>query len=796
MAAQIDGTLLETADRVLDLRTVRARASLGFSLCLWLLVPVIYELARSNGLKPNAVTLLLIGAAALSTTASFFGGASLWCRLAGATALTFAPICLVWAGSGAWQVDYHMTFFVVFAALVAYVDWRPIALSAALTAAHHLLLDLVARDVVFPEESPGRVALHGVVVFIECGVLFWIVFQMRRLFAEAQYAIARAESASDRLGLFQAAIAQANESIFIAKDENLSDHRVRVLYANPALEIMTGHDAGELVGKTTEFLRGPQTDSAKIELLFFGARDGIRRVVEIVYYDREGESIECEASASTILDEAGRMSHIVCVIRDIRVRKAAESALLEARIAQEKNAVLQREIVRRELVEHELMHAAFHDPLTGLPNRTLFYDRLQHAVKRTIRHGTRHVAVLFLDCDRFKVVNDSFGHTTGDLLLAALARRLKGHLRPGDTLARLGGDEFTILLEDIADESEAIALADRVLQTFDTPFSLGGKELFASASIGIALNNIGTESADDLMRNADIAMYRAKSAGKRRHALFLPELADEAIRRLQLETALRTAIEREELSIHYQAIMTLDVGRVAGFEALLRWHHAELGPISPVDFIPIAEETGLIGSIGAWVMRNACLQLRTWQSEIRGAEGLTMNVNVSASQLLDAGFVAATAHALTESGIAPHTLHIEITESVLMKDPDRISGVLNELRALGPELHLDDFGTGYSSLAYLHRFPVNALKIDKSFVSGIGAGLANPEIVETVIALARQLSLKVTAEGIETTEQDKQLRALNCSSAQGYLFSKPLNSVATKAYLIAQLELQAAQGGG
>jgi diguanylate cyclase (GGDEF)-like protein len=446
----------------------------------------------------------------------------------------------------------------------------------------------------------------------------------------------------------------------------------------------------------------------------------------------------------------------------------------------------------RQRAEHRLAHAAYHDPLTDLPNRRSFVEHLTVALAQSHRQPELVLAVLFIDIDRFKLVNDTLGHLAGDQLLIAISRRFEGCLRRGDTLARLGGDEFTVLLEVAAPgaAATAAAVAERMLRAFSAPFTLGDREVYATATIGIALSSSGTLSSEDLLRDADIAMYRAKSLGKHRYEFFAPVDRDEPTRLLQLETGLRRAVDRAEFTVAYQPIISLADGLVSGFEALARWQDPELGPISPAEFIPVAEETGLICWLGEWMLREACAQTRRWQEEFPAHEALSISVNVSAKQLQDDQFVDRLHAILAQSGLSAECLRVEITESHLMSNPVHAAAALHKLRALGAKIYLDDFGTGYSSLAYLHQFPIDALKIDRSFVSGQSDGIANPEIVKTVIALAQHLGFGVIAEGIETEEQERQLRALRCAYAQGYRYAKPLDAHAAARYLIK------AQAGG
>jgi diguanylate cyclase (GGDEF)-like protein len=459
--------------------------------------------------------------------------------------------------------------------------------------------------------------------------------------------------------------------------------------------------------------------------------------------------------------------------------------------------LLSRSTAARQRAEHRLAHAANHDPLTDLPNRRSFVEQLTVGLAQSDLHPELGRAVLFLDVDRFKLVNDTLGHLAGDQLLIAISRRLEGCLRSGDFFARLGGDEFTALVEVSAPDAAATAaaVAERMLQAFSTPFTLGDRDVYVTATIGIALSSSGTLSPEDLLRDADIAMYRAKSLGKHRYEFFASVDRDEPTRLLQLETGLRRAVERSEFTVAYQPIISLADGRVIGFEALARWQDPELGPISPAEFIPVAEETGLICWLGEWMLREACAQTRRWQEAFPAHAALRISVNVSAKQLQDDQFIDRVRATIAQSGLSAECLRIEITESHLMSNPVHAAAALHKLRALGAKIYLDDFGTGYSSLAYLHRFPVDALKIDRTFVSGESDEIANPEIVKAVIALAQHLGLAVIAEGIETEEQERQLRALRCTYAQGYRYAKPLDAHAAARFLIkAQMAQQLGPG--
>ncbi|MBD2059502.1 EAL domain-containing protein [Oculatella sp. FACHB-28] len=455
----------------------------------------------------------------------------------------------------------------------------------------------------------------------------------------------------------------------------------------------------------------------------------------------------------------------------------------------------QTDITTHKQAEEQLLHDAFYDALTGLPNRALLTDRLKQVVQMAKRDSSYQFAVLFIDVDRFKVINDSLGHMLGDELLMAIAQRLCDCLRPTDTVARLGGDEFVILLEDINDVNSVTTIADRVQQELTLPFSLNGHEVFTSASIGIALSETGYELPEDLLRDADTAMYRAKAQGRARYEIFNTGMHVRALALLHLETDLRRAIaadqltgDRQEFQLYYQPIVSLKTRCVVGFEALLRWQHPTRGFISPIEFIPIAEETGLIIPIGDWVLREACRQMQIWHAEFPMKLPLSLSVNLSSKQFTPR-LIRQIERVLQDTHLDTRSLRLEITESALMENLESAADLLAQVRSLGIQLSMDDFGTGYSSLSYLHRFPIDTLKIDRSFIKKVDADGEQLAIVRTIITLAWNLGMDVVAEGVETLKQLAQLRSLKCEYGQGYLFSKPLDSQAAERVIAAQSQL-------
>ena len=422
----------------------------------------------------------------------------------------------------------------------------------------------------------------------------------------------------------------------------------------------------------------------------------------------------------------------------------------------------------------QLTRQAFRDPLTNLPNRALFMDRLSHGLTRAQRRH-EHLAVLFLDLDRFKVVNDTLGHAVGDQLLVEVSRRLTSALRPGDTVARLGGDEFGVLLEDVADAETAETVAVRIEESLGKPYRFEGREVFVTASIGIALSSAKLGLPEEILRDADLAMYHAKAKGKARHEVFDGSMSAPALDRMDLEMDLRSAISRHEFRLHYQPILRLDTGKITEVEALIRWQHEKRGLLQPDEFIGLTEETGLIVPIGQWVLSEACKQARVWQVEYPTTPPLVMSVNLSAKQFQNPKLVEEITQALDESGLAPSCLKLEITESTVMQDAPVTLTKLNELKELGVRLAIDDFGTGYSSLGYLKRFPVDTLKIDRSFVKGLSTDGGDSAIVRAVVTVAKSLNMDVTAEGVETEGQLAELRALGCDRWQGFLFARPVS---------------------
>lgn len=490
-------------------------------------------------------------------------------------------------------------------------------------------------------------------------------------------------------------------------------------------------------------------------------------IIIIVYFSYDRYMREVKASARHA-EEAERA-------RAESEHERAEQA--ERHVQELNNYIAEQERISRVLEEtkEHFRHAAFHDSLTGLPNRAMFTELLKAEIESSKRRDDHMFAVLFLDLDRFKNINDSLGHTHGDLLLVAFAERLERTLRPVDTLARFGGDEFAILLSGMSDATDAVRVAQRIHDELTKPFVLDKNSAFATASIGIALSSTGYDRPEDILRDADTAMYRAKENGKARYELFDHGMHAKAVSRLQLESDLRQAIEEKQFCVYYQPIVSLQTGRLSGFEALVRWNHPRRGLVSPADFIPVAEETGLIVPIGEWVLNQACVQVRQWQLDSPSHRSLSLSVNLSARQVAQPDLLDRIKGALETSRLSPHCLKLEITESVVMENAEAATLMFKQLRSLGVQLSIDDFGTGYSSLSYLHRFPLNYLKIDRSFVMRLTTENDNA-IVRTISTLARNLGMEVIAEGIETEEQHQQLKMLGCEYGQGYLFSRPVDN--------------------
>lgn len=427
-------------------------------------------------------------------------------------------------------------------------------------------------------------------------------------------------------------------------------------------------------------------------------------------------------------------------------------------------------------VHERLLYQATHDALTGLPNRTNFYNLLSDAMDTAQKHHKFDFAVLFLDLDRFKIVNDSLGHVVGDKLLVSIAERIKSCLRPHDVVSRFGGDEFTVLLRKIETVEDAVEVAERLQRKLAVPFVFDGYEIFTSSSIGITVADDKQRKPEDYLRDADSAMYRAKAAGKARYEIFNCEMHVRNLNILQIENDLRRAIERNEFEVYYQPIVRLESEEIAEFEALLRWNHPVHGVIAPNDFIPLAEESGLIVPMGKWILEESCRQIAEWQTRFPAYRNLAVSVNLSAKQLMLPDFTEQVCAVMEKSGLVPRCLKLEVTETAVMENADLAFETLSELCSLGVRISSDDFGTGYSSLSYLHRFPFERLKIDRSFVGRMDTDMKSEEIVRSIITLAQNLNMEAVAEGVETDGQLRLLRLLGCPAGQGYLFAKPLKT--------------------
>lgn len=583
-----------------------------------------------------------------------------------------------------------------------------------------------------------------------------LIFDIYTMYQHLQLQRVRRELA-ERNELFQLITENAADLIAVV------DSQGNRLYNSPAYEKVLGYSAEDLSASSSVEQIHPSDRERVLQAAAKARTTGHGQQLEYRMRHKNGTWRILESTASPIQNPGGETEKLVIVNRDITERKRAE-----------------------EMLEHR----ALHDGLTDLPNRALFLDRLQHSLIRARRHSDYTFVVLFIDIDGFKVLNDSLGHSAGDELLIQFAKRLAASFRETDTLARsasglstrltddglarLGGDEFTALLDDVKDPSDAIRVARRVLEKIAVPFHVGGQQIVISASIGIAASSNSYGSAEDLLRDAEIAMYRAKQAGKARCEVFDPAMHSSAVRRLKLETDLRRGLENGELIVYYQPIISLATGRIAGFEALSRWK-TEKGMVSPADFIPIADETGLILPINRALMIESFEQLLAWQSKLDCTPPLTMSLNITPRQFADPDLAKQIGALMTQTGVRPSAVHLEITETIAMGDPDHAFSVLSDLKDLGVCLSIDDFGTGYSSLSRLPRFPIDALKIDRVFISQMATDHDNHEIVCLIISLAHSLGLKVVAEGTETEEQVAELKRLGCEMAQGFLYAPPVD---------------------
>ncbi len=705
---------------------------------LWIHVPVLIAFALLRG-HPVVVS---IGAVVPIVLAGTIAGLRTVGRRARSVALVVglltASAVLVKAWDG--QIEAHFHFFVMVVVIALYEDWLPFGVAIAYVLTEHGVLGAVQPEAVYNHGGNpwAWAAVHGgfILATVVASVVTWRLNEQLR---------EQLRSTDDSLRLSSERFRLAFESG--ASGMAMSSPDGRYFRVNRALCSMLGYSEAELLGLDWRSLTHP--DDLALELERHQAlADGTIDVheTETRYLHRDGHAVWVQVAVTVVRDEAGTAEYYIVQSHDVTERHRAQT---------------------------ELAHQALHDPLTGLPNRVVFADRTEQALRRLRRQHGR-IAVLFIDMDRFKLVNDDMGHAVGDAVLIEAGRRLCAAARAEDTVARIGGDEFTILCENL-DEGNVTLVAQRVVDAFSRPFTAQGREFYMSASVGVCATDSAHTTLDEMLCDADVALYGAKQHGRGRFEVFAPTANGERVDRFGIERALRTALREGQLVLHYQPIVDLDSGRTCAVEALVRWQHPERGLVPPGDFIAVAEESGLIVEIGAWVLREACAQFGLWRKTIAIHPDLRMAVNVAARQLADPAFVGLVAEASATSGLEPAALCLEITESAAIQDTAVVRETLRALTAMGVSIALDDFGVGFSSLDHIRSLPpVDVIKIDRSFIAGLRESDADRAVVTTVLGLAAALGSTAVAEGIESEDQLALLRTMGCKVGQGFHFARPL----------------------
>jgi diguanylate cyclase (GGDEF)-like protein/PAS domain S-box-containing protein len=578
----------------------------------------------------------------------------------------------------------------------------------------------------------------------------------------------------ERLRLLESVVVNAKDAILITEAEPIDQPGPRIVYCNPAFLATTGYTLSEIIGQTPRILQCEETSRATLDLIRESLLGWQPIEVELINTRRDGSKFWVQLSIVPVANEQGQFTHWVSVQRDVGERKKAEFLAVQALADREERVALENRLQERRRIEKKLSYAAYHDDLTSLHNRAYLMALLLGVFNKGTCDQIPAATVLFLDLDRFKFVNDSLGHQAGDLLLTAVARRIETCIREEDVFARVGGDEFAILLVGENQASLAIDLAQRIVGHLSLPVVIDGQNIFTSCSLGIVTADVTHTSPEDLLRDADIAMYAAKKQGQGRWALFDATMRKAAIDALLMQNALKQAVANNELSVVYQPIYNVMTDEVTGVEALVRWFHPELGQVPPDSFISVAEDIGVIHELGCWVMQEGCSELQRWKGEFPDLK-LHLNVNVSGKELSRPGYAAQIEDILAQTGVTAHELQIEITESVFLHQPDAMAQVLESIRDIGVRIALDDFGTGYSALGYIDRYPIDAIKIDRLFISRMMSYDRSDAIVRSILSLGRALNIDITAEGVETLPQRQRLREMECPFVQGFLLSHPIN---------------------